>query len=121
MAIKNLKQRSFGDGLLVNHKALTKLDEVHEMIDWAALEYLLKDIHNKPKGEKGWPPLMMFKALLLQTWYQLSDPQLEDQIARDLLFRRFMGLDVLESVPDHSTLWRFRQKLAGDLWKTLFN
>lgn len=121
MAIKNLKQRSFGDALLVNHKALTKLDEVHRMIDWPALAYLLKDIHNKPKGEKGWPPLMMFKALLLQAWYQLSDPQLEDQIARDLLFRRFMGLDVLESVPDHSTLWRFRQKLTGDLWKTLFN
>ena len=54
---------------------------------------------------------MMFKALLLKSWYRLSDPALEKQLARDLLFRRFVGLDISESVPDHSTLWRFRQKL----------
>ncbi len=55
--------------------------------------------------------LMMFKALLLQSWYKLSDPALEKQLARDLLFRRFTGLDISESVPDHSTFWRFRQIL----------
>ncbi|MDP0561137.1 MAG: transposase [Candidatus Endonucleobacter sp. (ex Gigantidas childressi)] len=59
----------------------------------------------------SWPPLMMFKALLLQSWYKLSDLALEKQLARDLLFRRFTGLDISESVPDHSTFWRFRQKL----------
>ncbi|MBN4082008.1 transposase, partial [Beggiatoa alba] len=53
----------------------------------------------------------MFKALLLQSGYGLSDPGLEKQLARDLLFRRFVGLDISESVPDHSTFWRFRQKL----------
>ena len=41
-------------------------------------------IHNKAAGEKAWPPLMMFKVLLLQSWYKLSDPQLEKQLARDL-------------------------------------
>lgn len=54
---------------------------------------------------------MMLKALLLQNWYQLSDPALEKQLARDLLFRRFVGLDISESIPDHSTFWRFRQQL----------
>ncbi len=53
----------------------------------------------------------MFKALLLQSWYALSDPALEKQLARDLLFRRFIGLSISESAPDHSTLWRFRQLL----------
>ena len=53
----------------------------------------------------------MFKALLLQSWYSLSDPALEKQLARDLLFRRFMGLSICESVPDHSSFWRFRQLL----------
>ena len=48
---------------------------------------------------------MMFKALLLQSWYALSDPALEKQLARDLLFRRFIGLSISESVPDQSTLW----------------
>jgi IS5 family transposase len=68
-------------------------------------------LHSSPRGEKAWPPLMMFKALLLQSWYALSDPALEKQLARDLLFRRFIGLSISESVPDHSTLWRFRQLL----------
>lgn len=38
----------------------------------------------------------------------------ERQLARDLLFRRFIGLDISETVPDHSTFWRFRQKLETD-------
>ena len=71
----------------------------------------MADIHSKRRGELAWPPLKMFKALLLQSWYGLSDPQLEKQIARDFLFRRFIGLSLAESVPDHSTLWRFRNKL----------
>ncbi len=54
---------------------------------------------------------MMFKALLLQSWYELSDPQLEKQLARVLLFRRFVELCLADTVPDHSTLWRFRNKL----------
>ena len=53
----------------------------------------------------------MFKALLLQAWYDLSDPALEKQLAGDLLFRRFVGLDIAESVPDHSSFWRFRKQL----------
>jgi IS5 family transposase len=53
----------------------------------------------------------MFKALLLQSWYALSDPKLDKQLARDLLIRRFVGLDIAESIPDHSTFWRFRQVL----------
>ncbi|ORU90961.1 MAG: hypothetical protein A6F72_00095 [Cycloclasticus sp. symbiont of Poecilosclerida sp. N] len=53
----------------------------------------------------------MFKALLLQSWYKLCDRALEKQLARDLLFRRFVGLDISEVVPGHSTFWRFWQTL----------
>jgi len=48
--------------------------------------------------------LMMFKILLLQSWYSLSDPKLEKQLARDLMFRRFIDLSLSEGVPDHSTI-----------------
>jgi IS5 family transposase len=47
----------------------------------------------------------------VKSWYALSDPALEKQLARDLLFRRFIGLSISESVPDHSILWRFRKLL----------
>lgn len=112
MSWKILQQRSLADGMLVDHEALHELDDVNALIDWSVIESLLAGIHNRTKGEKAWPPLLMFKALLLQSWYTLSDPGLERQLARDLLFRRFVGLDLAESVPDHSTIWRFRQLLA---------
>ena len=92
MAWKNLKQRSLGDALLIDHEALQELDGVHGLINWSRLEQLLIDIHSSTRGEKAWPPLMMLKALLLQSWYKLSDPALEKQLARDLLFRRFVGV-----------------------------
>ena len=111
MACKNIKQRSLAEGLVVTHEAVKELDELSDLINWSRVEQDLSSIHAKPRGEKAWPPLLMFKALLLQSWYNLSDPQLEKQWARDLLFRRFVELDLSESVPDHSRFWRFRQKL----------
>ena len=114
MSWKSLHQASLAHGMLVDHAALHELDDVNELIDWSRLEDLLSGIHNRAKGEQAWPPLFMFKALLLQSWYKLSDPGLEKQLARDLLFRRFVGLDIAESVPDHSTIWSFRQRLAAD-------
>ena len=111
MAWKNVNQRSLADSMIIDHDALKELDDVHEFIDWHRIESLLQGIHASNRGEKAWPPLLMFKALLLQSWYGLSDPALEKQLARDLLFRRFVGLDIAESVPDHSSFWRFRQTL----------
>ncbi len=111
MAWKNIKQQSFADDLVVIHSAVEELDDVHDLINWSRVENLLSHIHTKVQGEKAWPPLMMYKALLLQSWYCLSDPALEKQLARDLLFRRFVGLSLSERIPDHSTFWRFRNLL----------
>ncbi|MBS3963229.1 MAG: IS5 family transposase [Methylomonas sp.] len=55
---------------------------------------------------------MQSKALLLQSRYGLSDPGLEKQLARDLMFRRFINLGLSKGVPDHSTIWRFRNTLT---------
>jgi len=113
MSWKSLEQQSFAHSFLVDHEALHELDDVNALIDWSKIESLLADIHSSKRGEPAWPPLLMFKAMLLQSWYKLSDPALEKQLARDLLFRRFIDLDIAESVPDHSTLWRFRQLLES--------
>lgn len=114
MAWKSLNQLSFADSLHKEHDAIKELDGVEALIDWSEIETLLSTVHNKVKGEKAWPPLMMFKALLLQSWYDLSDPKLEKQLARDLLFKRFVGLGLSEGVPDHSTLWHFRNLLESE-------
>ena len=54
----------------------------------------------------------MFKILLLQKLYNLSDPAMEKQLAQDLLFRRFVGLSLTDKVPDHSTIWRYHKHLG---------
>lgn len=114
MAWKNIKQRSLNDGMLIQHKALTEWDDLLKMINWQNIEKHLVDLHSSKKGERAYPPLMMFKARLLQSWYNLSDQQLESQLARDLLFRRFVGIGLDDSVPDHSSVWRFRQKISEE-------
>ncbi len=111
MAWKNIKQLSFADDLAEIHSAVKEFDDVHDLIDWSRIEHLLSQIHTRTKGEKAWPPLMMYKALLLQIWHNLSDPELEKMLARDMLFRRFVGFSLSERVPDHSTIWRFRNLL----------
>lgn len=114
MAWKNLKQPSLADSLTTEHEALTELDDINELIDWEAIEHLLGNIHAKRRGNSAWPPMFMFKALLLQSFYNLSDPRLEKLLVRDLLFRRFVGLSLADSVPDHSSIWRFRQLLEKE-------
>ncbi len=111
MAWKQLNQMTFVDELIHEHEAIKELDEIHELIDWKQIENRLININNKETGVRAWPPLMMFKILLLQSFYNLSDPACEKQLARDLLFRRFVCLSLVESVPDHSTIWRFRNQL----------
>jgi transposase, IS5 family len=112
MSWKNLAQTSLSDALVKHHEALEELDGIDRLIDWKAIGKLMAGIHAKKQGEAAWPPLMMFKALLLQSWYGLSDPGLEKQLARDLMFRRFINLGLSEGVPDHSTIWRFRNTLT---------
>jgi transposase, IS5 family len=112
MSWKNLAQTSLSDALVKHHEALEELDGIDRLIDWRVIEKLMTGIHAKKQGEAAWPPLLMFKALLLQSWYGLSDPGLEKQLARDLMFRRFINLGLSEGVPDHSTIWRFRNTLT---------
>jgi IS5 family transposase len=47
------------------------------------------------KGELGWPPLALFKALLLATWHDLSDVKLADAIEDRTSFRRFCGFSTI--------------------------
>ena len=55
---------------------------------------------------------MMVKVLLLEQWYKLSDPQMEEALWDRISFRRFVGLGLGDGTPDHSTISRFRTELA---------
>lgn len=111
MARKDTRQHSLGDSLMIDHKALRELDALHELMDWSRIDAQMNSIHDSEVGNLAYPPLMKFKALLLQAWYNLSDPKLESCLARDLLFRRFVGLGISDEVPHHTTFLRFRATL----------
>ncbi|MGA9599206.1 MAG: IS5 family transposase [Methylocystis sp.] len=60
----------------------------------------------------GYPPFVMFKIVLLQQWYSLSDPAAEEAMRDRVSFRRLCGVPLDEETPEHSSIWRFRQRLA---------
>ena len=101
---------------------LAKLDAVIDWMLFAAVFERLPKI--EPKGLGGRPafaPAMMFKALVIQNLYQLSDQQLEFQITDRLSFKRFLGLTDADKSPDEKTFWAFRETLTrNELIEPLF-
>lgn len=122
MATKRTGQLSFADALLGDGLGRTgRLDRLLELVAWHCFEKLLARLRDEGPGRPGYPPLMMFKALLLQSLYALSDAELEEALSDRLSFRRFVGLSLTDAVPDHTTLCRFRRRLAeGGLLDRLF-
>jgi len=92
---------------------LPRLDSI---VDWQAFRPLLKVIHQKQRksnaGRKPHDVALMFKMLVLQALYNLSDDQTEFQVRDRLSFQRFLGLSPEDTVPDAKTLWLFREQLT---------
>jgi IS5 family transposase len=109
---RDLSQPSFVDVLVSGAvKCGGFLDRIEQAFDWPAFEALLSPIHASARGAPGWPPLVMFKIVLLQQWHTLSDPGAEEAVRDRLSFRRFCGLPLDMETPDHASTWRFRQTI----------
>jgi transposase len=104
------KQASFVEALVMGG-GNRRLEAIEGLIDWAAVERLLEPVYAAPTGRASYPVLSLFKAVLLGAWHGLGDPELEMALGDRLSFRRFAGLALDAAVPDHSTLWRFRDQL----------
>lgn len=114
MAHRKVGETGFVDGM-VQHRGKrdgATLDRVSGLIDWMSIERRIGPLYPSRTGELAYPPLVMFKILLLQAWYGLSDPEMESAMDDRLSFGRFAGLSLEDDVPDHSTIWRFRERLA---------
>ena len=122
MAQREQKQLSLADGLVARRSGQNeRLERIDAIVDWGPLEERLSVIYASKAGRPSYRVLCLFKCLLLQQWYVLSDVELEEALADRLSFRRFVGLALDEAVPDHSTLSRFRKQLARhDLSAVLF-
>src|SRR5512137_1031641 len=122
MVGKQSGQMGFGDleatGRVPEGHFLKKIDS---QINWRSFQKVLESLYHPTQGRPSHPPLVMFKALLLQQWYALSDPGLEEAICDRLSFQRFLGLSLTDPVPDETRICRFRKKLAeANLGERLF-
>jgi IS5 family transposase len=105
---RELGQLSLADGLVEGGAGRNReLEQIAALVEWAAFERLLGAVYAAPVGRPSYGPVVLLKCLLLQQWYRLSDPGLEEALSDRLSFRRFVGLALADPVPDHSTLSRF--------------
>jgi transposase, IS5 family len=99
----------------------SSLDPLCALIDWAEIGRHLAPIYAAAKGEQAWPPLSLFKALLLSVWYDLSDVKLAEALDDRTSFRRFCGFAADEPTPERTAFVRFRRELlTRDLDRVLF-
>ena len=89
MADRSIGQERFG--FAGPSRSASSLDGLGELIDWRQVAGLLDPLYSATKGEPAWPPLAMFKALLLSIWYDLSDVKLAEALDDRASFRRFCG------------------------------
>lgn len=101
------------------------LGRLNNVIDWGLFGHILLKTENTKKtsnaGAKPYSPVLMFKILILQRYYNLSDGQIEYQILDRLSFCRFLGLTLNDRVPDEKTVWDFKERITElELEKELF-
>ena len=111
MAIKRTGQLGFADAVVAG-TGNASLNRLAGLVRWYRFDKLLGKLRDGGPGRAAWPPLLLFKALLLGALYGLSERELEEALSDRLSFRRFVGLGLEESVPDHSVLNRFRNELV---------
>lgn len=128
------KSRGLFDEEIRLEKLSKKQDPLEKLKDHIDFEYFRKPLQkalskNADKSKGGRPAydvVMMFKILILQRYYNVSDDAMEYAILDRLSFMRFLGLGINDPVPDSKTIWLFRdtltkQNLVEQLFNTLDN
>lgn len=113
------KQLGFSDYEQSTAKKRTKkekfLAEMDQMVPWQALIALIEPHYPKTSSKGGRPPYplaTMLRIHLMQQWYSLSDPAMEDALIEVATIRRFAGIDLIsDKIPDETTILSFRHLL----------
>jgi IS5 family transposase len=91
----------------------SRLLQISNLIDWAPIRQILDEMYDN-KSEKGGRPncdaILMFKILILQQWYGLSDLEVERQMADRISFMAFLGFP--DIFPDSRTIWLFKERIG---------
>lgn len=102
----------------------TFFNQIDILLDWNVISDTISRYYKKGKSATGKPSydgLLLFKMCLLQTWYGLSDYEVEDRVNDSISFGYFCGLTIDQVAPDHSTLSRFRTAMTkSGAYESLF-
>jgi len=113
-----MRQASFAAGF-ERFSKITKrerfLCEMDRIVPWQALCKIV--VSHYPKGERGRPPVgleRMLRIYLMQLWFDLSDPGMEEALYDSAAMRNFAGIDLgREAAPDETTMCKFRHLLEA--------
>lgn len=113
--IKQSNLKSFAD-IAVEHRIVNTplFDRVNLIVDWQAIQKVISKYYHKGHsvdGRESYNPLILFKMLLLQTWYGLSDESVEENVRDRISFSKFCCIAMDQDVPDSTVLCRFRSAL----------
>lgn len=122
-----MKQTTLSTGGFDRYSKTTRraafLAEMNRVMPWSALCALIEPVY--PKAGNGRPPIgveRMLRIYFLQSWFNLSDPAVEEALYDSLSMRSFVGIDLgQERAPDETTVCKFRHLLEEhDLGKRVF-
>lgn len=95
-----------------------KLEKISSLIDWNKFGRFFDK--NSKVGRPSYDPVIMIKILALQSWYGISDEEMEYQLADRISFQRFLGFP--KEIPDFTTIWKFREELTkADIMDEIWN
>jgi transposase, IS5 family len=113
---KTVSMPSFSD-YAIQHRRIKSVffEQVNKFVNWNLVEKEINKFYKKGQSVDGRPSysgLVLFKLTLLQTWYGLSDYEVEAQANDSISFTKFLGLRLEDSIPDHSVISRFRTAMS---------
>ena len=116
--IKQSNQPSFVD-VAVEHRTVKMplFDRVNLIVDWHTIELEISKYYKKGQsvdGRASYSPIILFKMLLLQMWYGLSDESVEINVKDRISFSKFCCISMDDQVPDSTVLCRFRGALSKE-------
>lgn len=114
--MKNEQKLGFADYMVQKRKIKQEFfNQINQLIDWRPVSNIINKQYQKGESAVGRPSyegIVLFKMTLLQTWYGLSDYEVEDRVNDSISFSRFVGISLDSPVPDHSVISRFRTELT---------
>jgi len=128
MAVRKNESMGFVDAALDGlggPRSAALLERLDAATPWATLAAPIRSLpeyHAPGAGHPPWCPVLMLKCLMLQKWFNLSDPGLEESLKDRISFRKFVGLSFTDKTPDETTFVKFRARLReAGIHDTIFD